>query len=188
MKIKDILPLPLNSNTTPVTESDLEKQLAAMSSALLASYHALHERRNAIGRELRAIQEAPPAREDLGQFLIGFLDAVMDTEPHGLRLKLRANLERLWPNPAHVAEMTEGWLQSVRSGLDNFEWLWMPLLSESLKAGARQLAESLPWENPGLPAAERAEKVRGLTETMEGLSAEIEDLRARAARFNITLA
>ncbi|MDG4595780.1 MAG: hypothetical protein P9F75_08820 [Candidatus Contendobacter sp.] len=166
---------------------ELEAQLAEVSVAMQGEFRALHASHAAIIEETRAIADAPPARVDLVAFLVGFIDRVLTDEPGSHRLKLQEQLERLRRNPGESEDVMRRWADSYKSGLDDFNWLFVPLLGETLKANAAKLAESLPWPDPGLPAAERAEKVRALERQAAALIGDIDAIRDRAARLNIVL-
>lgn len=166
---------------------ELEKQLAEAGNALQAEFRALHARRNALDKEAHAIETAPPSRSDLATFLNGFIDGVLNNEPHGKRHKLLARLEGFRHSPPNVEAVQASWQAGFCSGLDDYGDVFVSLLGETLKANAARLAESLPWPDGGLPAAERAAKVATLRAEADALLKQADELDARARRLNITL-
>lgn len=176
---------PIKKFFTPSPE--LERQLAEASNALQAEFRALHARRNALDKEAHAIETAPPARADLAEFLTDFVDGVLNAEPHGKRPKLLTRLEGFRRAPPNVEAVQASWQTGFRSGLDDYNDVFMALLEANLKEGAARLAESLPWPDPGLPAAERAAKVATLRAECAALLEQATALESRAKRLNVTL-
>ncbi len=172
----------------PDTESDLETKLAAVANAMRKDYADLQASRNAIGYEIRALAEAPPSRADLERFLVGFIELILTVEhPTGLAFKLREKLERFVKNPGDAEEIKRAWLDSLRSGFDDFEWFFTPLLASTMIANAGTVAKTLPWPDADLDEPERRKRIAALEEKSAGILDGIDAIRDRAARLNIKL-
>lgn len=169
-------------------EAELEAQVVAVAEALRKDYARLHAERIAILNEAAALREMPPSRADLERFLAGFIDLVLNKEPSGENLKLLERLERFHKNPHDVETIKQSWLDSFNSGLDNFEWLFLPLLASSLRDGAAKLAATLPWPDTDLDEAKRNEKISDLNAKATALLDKAFAVADRAARLNIKIA
>ena len=176
---------PIRKFLTPNPE--LETQLAEASAALQAEFRKLHARRVALCNEAHATETAPPTRADLAESLASFVDGVLSAEPSGKRLQLLKRLEGFKHAPPNFDAIAASWQAGFRSGLDDYDDVFVSLLGETLKANAARLAESLPWPDGGLPAAERAAKVATLRAEADALSKQTDELDARARRLNIKL-
>jgi|APTNR8051073442_1049403.scaffolds.fasta_scaffold05627_6 hypothetical protein len=170
-----------------LNDTELADQLAVASNALQAQFRQREAERVALYTEMQRIANAPPARVDLAEWLADFVEKTLSAEPHGHRTKLIQHLEGLRNNYAGREDVKAGWLTSYWSGLEDFAWLLLPLMSETLKANCAKVADSIHWPNPGLPVAERAARVKELEAQAAALAQKIEALVDRASRLNIKL-
>lgn len=166
---------------------ELETQLAEASNALCGEFRRLHAARNALYVQIRDIENAPPSRSDLAAFLSEFIDGALSAGPNWGREKLLRRLEGVKNSGCDPSPVLLSWLNGFRSGLDDYDDVFLSLLGDTLKANADRLAATLPWPDGGLPAVDRIKKVAELRAQAEGLAAQADAVAARAQRLNVTL-
>lgn len=167
---------------------ELETKLAEASNALRGEFRRIHAHRVDLYNQIRDIENAPPTRADLAQFLTAFVDGVLNNEPNGKRVRLLNRLASFKNSGLDPTTVQASWQAGFSSGLDDYDDVFFSLLGETLKSNAATLAANLPWPDGGMPAADRIAKVEALRAEADELLQQINELETRAQRLNINLA
>lgn len=151
--------------------------------AIRAMYDEKRASYNAIGEEITRIRNAPPDRAAVAELLAKVADGWYDLHEKDLR----ARLEQFVRDPNGAGEIADRWLGGMTSRVEPSDWLIVPLLREQLRAGAKALAQSLPWPDTDVDSAERVKLIEKLEARQQDVMAVMLAIDEEAKKLGVNL-
>lgn len=156
-----------------------------------APFRALHTKKMAeydrLCEEFQYVHKAPTDRQALEEFILEVVDKYCAAFDYDFMGRLRAQVSG--PDSTKGIDdsdaLSSRWLNGLRSGLEPPFWLLVPLLRDSLRAGARRIAEEIDWPETDVETKTRSQRLQELAEKQAALNAEIEAIRAELAKVGV---
>lgn len=151
--------------------------------AIRAIYDERRAKYNAIGEEITRIRDAPPDRAALAELLASVADGWCDLHEE----KLRERLEQFVRDPNGAGDITGRWLGAMANRVEPTDWLIVPLLRDQLRAGAKALAQSLPWPDTDVDSAERVKQIEKLEASQQAVMADMLAIDEEAKKLGVNI-
>ena len=141
-----------------------------------------------INQEIQHVREAPPDRQALADFLSDVVDRYCDMleKEFANRLRVAIDPRALTSTyPGSGDSLADKWMNGLRSGIEPPYWLLVPLLRDTLRAGAYRIAQETEWPETDVESRTRQQRLQTLHGEKKAMAAEIDAVRAELAKVGI---